>query len=319
VTRPGCWIVATAAVATIAAVVGSCSDDPHQVVCGDGKSEPPEQCDDGNTNELDGCRLCVAYVPPKNVVKWDFNAMAAPGFTSDGCVDVGASTVTVALSGPSTASKDASCSLRQVNFDELPAGTYTASVTPKDSGGASLVTAPATATLAGNVTPGTTVETLVNVTPNLWARPMTGTFYFVLHWAGMTCATAAPPVTTQIVTLSIAGAPVTLSTSAATGLPSYRVDGTQPVTCVASTSARAEAIDLPFGAARIAVVGKDVGGAEMFRGTFDTFVGAGRSNPPLVFDVASTLDAGVDATPDAPTDAGVDATPDAPTDAAPDA
>ena len=69
------------------------------------------------------------------------------------------------------------------------------------------------------------------------------------------------------------------STSAATGLPSYRVDGTQPIACVNSMLAQAEAVDnLPFGAARIAVVGRDVGGAEMFRQTFDTFVGAGRES-----------------------------------------
>lgn len=152
---------------------------------------------------------------------------------------------------------------------------------------------------------------------------MTGTFYFLLRWAGMSCTTAAPPVTTQVVTLSIGGTPVTASTSAATGLPSYRVDGTQPVACVNSMLAQAEAVDnLPFGPARIAVVGRDVGGAEMFRQTFDTFVGAGRANPVLQFDVASrTIDAGIDAPIDAPIDAGVDAPPvDAPpVDAAPDA
>jgi cysteine-rich repeat protein len=139
VSRAGVGIGVAAALAAVAAVVGSCSDDGHTVVCGDGKAEPPEQCDDGNTNELDGCRLCIAYIPPKNVVKWDFNAMAAPGFSSDGCIDVGASTVRVALTGPTAASRDASCSLRQVSFEELPAGTSTAAVTPLDSAGAALV------------------------------------------------------------------------------------------------------------------------------------------------------------------------------------
>ena len=64
----------------------------------------------------------------------------------------------------------------------------------------------------------------------------------------------------------------------------------------------------------------DSGGAEMFRGTFDTFVGAGNSNPILTFDVQSTIDAGIDAPIDAPdVDAGVDADVDADIDAAPDA
>jgi cysteine-rich repeat protein len=301
------------AVGSAAAVIGACSDDAHVVVCGDGKAEPPEQCDDGNTDETDACRMCVAYVAPKNVVKWEFNAMAAPGFTSDGCLDVGAQTVRVDVTGPTAVTRDAACTLRQVTFEELPAGTYTAAVTPLDSAGASLVTGPATAMLDGNVTPNTTVETTVNVTPDKWARPYTGTFYFVVRWAGMTCTTAAPPVTQQVVTMTIGGAPVTATTSAITGLPSYRLDGTQPVACVMSSLGLAEAVDtLPFGPARIAIVGRDSGGAEMFRGTFDTFVGAGRNNPVLTFDVPSTIDAGIDAAIDArvdamDVDAGVDA------------
>ena len=309
-----------AAVGVGAAVFGACSDDSHTVVCGDGVAEPPEQCDDGNADETDACRMCVAYFAPKNVVKWEFNADAAPGFSSDSCSDVGASSVRVALSGPTAATRDGACSQRQVSFDELPAGTYAVAVTPLDSAGQSLVTAPVTASLEGNVTPGTTVETEVNITPDKWARPMTGRFFFVLRWAGQECAVAMPPVVTQLVTLTIGGTPTTASTSSTSGLPAYRLDGTQPVTCVASSLGMAEAVDtLPFGPARIAVVGRASGGAEMFRGTFDTFVGAGTNNPVLSFDVPSTIDAGIDApidaAPDAPIDAGVDAPIDAPPDA----
>ena len=254
--RAATAIGVAAAIAAGAAVFGACSDDSHHVVCGDGNPEPPEQCDDGNTDETDACRMCVAYFAPKNVVKWDFNGDAAPGFSSDSCNDVGAATVRVALTGPTTASRDGTCSQRQVSFEELPAGTYAVAVTPLDSAGQSLGTGPATA-----------------------------------------------------------------SPSSVSGLPSYRIDGTQPVTCVASGLGMAEAVEtLPFGPARIAVVGRTAGGAEMFRGTFDTFVGAGTSNPVLTFDVPSTIDAGIDApidaAPDAPIDAGVI---DAPIDAPPDA
>jgi len=324
VSRAAAAIGVAAVFAAGAAVFGACSDDSHRVVCGDGNAEPPEQCDDGNTDETDDCRMCVAYFAPRNVVKWDFNKAAAPGFSSDSCTDVGASTVRVALTGPMAASADGTCSDRQVSFAELPAGTYAVAVTPLDSAGQSLVTTPAAAALEGNITPGTTVETEVNITPDKWARPMTGRFFFVLRWAGMTCTTAAPPVTSQTVTLTIGGTPSTASTSSVSGLPSYRVDGTQPVTCVASNLGQAEAIEtLPFGPARIAVVGREAGGAEMFRGTFDTFIGAGTNNPVLTFDVPSTIDAGIDApidaAPDAPIDAGVDAPIDAPTDAPPDA
>lgn len=295
----------------------ACSDDGGQV-CGNGKLEAPEQCDDGNTDEFDACRMCVAYVPPRNVVKWEFNANAAPGFSSDGCLDVNAATVRVDLSGPANLTRDGGCTLRQVSFEELPAGMYTVAVTPLDSGGASLTAGPVTVTMPANVTPGTVVETVVNVPPNAWARPMTGTFYFMIRWAGMTCTAAAPPVVQQNVLMTISGVPVTAMTSVSTGYPVYPMNGTVDVTCVPSTLGQAEAVDtLPFGPAEVIVVGKDSGGAVMFRGTFPTFVGAGRANPVLTFDVPSTIDAGVDAMEP---DAGVDAMePDAAVDAAPDA
>ena len=74
---------------------------------------------------------------------------------------------------------------------------------------------------------------------------------------------------------------------------------------------------VPFGRAQLTVSGRDSGGTEWFRGTFETFVGAGVSNPVLTFDVPSTIDAGVDAPDiDAPAiDAAVDAGVDAPIDA----
>jgi cysteine-rich repeat protein len=328
VNRLAVGVIAAGALAGAVAVVGSCSDDSHPVVCGDMRVEPPEQCDDGNLDELDACRMCVAYFAPRNVVKWTFNAAAAPGFSSDSCNDLEVSSVRVDLTGPMAASASASCSQGQVGFEALPAGTYTASVTPLDLAGSSLVTAPATGTLDGNQVPSTTTELSVNVGPALWARPPIGNYYFRLKWAGMTCTMAAPPVTTQVVTLSIAGVPVNALTSDVNGLPAYNVNGTQPIGCVASTPATAEHVDgLPFGPARIAVIGRDSGGAEMFRETFDTFIGAGRANPTIELDVDSTIDAGIDAAIDAPTDApddapvdaGVDAPDDAPTDAPPDA
>lgn len=309
------------AAAVLLVLAAACSDDGHTQVCGDGITDPPEQCDDGNTNETDGCRVCVAYFPPRNIVKWTFNAAAAPGFTSDGCTDLEVTQVRVDLSGPATATATASCSQGQVSFSELAAGTYTASVTPLDVNGGSVVTTAATADVAANTVPSTTVETTIDVGPTRWAHPPVGNYFFRIRWAGMTCTAAAPPVTTQLVTMTIGGVPVASLTSNANGLPAYRVDGTQPIACVASTPTIGEHVDgLPFGPARISIVGRNSGGAEMFRETFDTFVGAGRANPTIELDVDSTIDAGVDAAVDAPIDGPeIDAGVDAPIDASPDA
>jgi len=291
------------------------SGDP---VCGDGVVEGTEQCDDGDDDELDECRACVAFIPPRNVVKWEFNSAAAPGFTNDGCLDVGAISMRIDLAGPLPSQQQVSCAMRQVTYTELPAGTYTASLTPLDSSGASLVTAPVTALVAANTTYNTTAEVTVVVPPEAWARPMTGAFFFLLRWMGMECSTAAPPVAMQRVTLRVNGTPVTQQANVgSTVYPIYTLDGSAQVTCVMASLAQAEAARMvPFGRAQLQVSGRDTGGTEWFRGTFDTFVGAGVSNPILTFDVPSVIDAGIDAPTDAPeVDAGVDA----PTDAAPDA
>lgn|GEM_PF-2052860 len=302
------------------AALSGCSDDSHTVVCGDSIVDPPENCDDGNTDETDACRMCRAYFAPRNVVKWTFNAQAVPGFTSDNCSDLAVASVKVDLTGPGTFTASAGCEMGQVSFSGLPSGMYTAALTPLDSAGASLVTAPMNADVAANLVPSTTTETSINVEPARWARSMTGSYFFRVRWAGMECSAAAPPVVTQLVTLSIGGVPVNATTSAANGLPAYNVNGSQPVACVASTPTIAERVDnLPFGFGTVAVVGRDSGGAEMFRETFTTFIGAGRANPTIQLDVDSTIDAAVDAAIDAPVDAGVDAPIDAPIDAPPDA
>jgi hypothetical protein len=299
--------------AAASALVSCGGGDP---VCGDGVMEGTEQCDDGDDDELDECRACVAFIPPRNVVKWEFNRMAAPGFTNDGCIDVGAVNVRVDLTGPLPSSQEVGCATRQVTYTELPAGTYTAAVSPLDTDGDSLVTTPVTATVEANVTYNTTAETIIGVPPEAWARPMTGTFFFLLRWMGVDCSTAAPPVTTQRVTLTVNGTVVTQQANVGSAVyPVYSLDGS-PVSCVMATLSQAEAARaVPFGRATLAVSGRDSGGTEWFRGTFDTFVGAGVSNPILTFDVPSTVDAGIDAPDDAPDDAAVDAVPDAMLDA----
>ncbi len=304
-------LAAGGVVAGLGAPLVSCGGgDP---VCGDGVMEGTEQCDDGDPDELDECRACVAFIAPRTVVKWEFNGMVAPGFTNDGCLDVGAANVQVDLAGPLPSTQQVSCAMRQVTYSDLAGGTYTVSVTPLDSAGESLVTAPVSVAMAANTTYNTTTETTIIIPPEAWARPMTGTFFFLLRWMGMDCATAAPPVATQRVTLTVNGTVVTQQANVgSTVYPIYTLNG-QQVACVMASLAQAEAGRMvPFGRAQLQVSGRDTGGTEWFRGTFDTFVGAGVSNPILTFDVPSIVDAAIDAPTDAPVDAGVeDAAPDA--------
>lgn len=272
-------------VAAVIAITVGCGGDDGPAVCGDGDVEGTEQCDDGDDDEADECRLCVAYIPAKTIIRWVFNADAAPGFTSDGCNDVGSTEVRVDVSGPATASKTGPCPMRQVSFDGLPAGTYTASVTPLDSGGTSLVSSPVVVTFETTAEPNTPPrEHLVVVPPEQWANAMTmtGTYFFMLRWGGMPCDTATPPVVEQSVTVRIGGVVTTRSTSST---PMYSLDGSW-TDCVMSVAGNGEyAQQMPFGAAEVEVVGRSGDGAEVFEGTFETFIGAGVANPTLTLDV----------------------------------
>ncbi|MCB9565240.1 MAG: DUF4215 domain-containing protein [Kofleriaceae bacterium] len=266
-------------------------------VCGNGLVEDGEQCDDGNADETDYCQQCVVVLPPRTTIKWRFNAEAAPGFSQDSCTDLGVLNVRVDLDGPTTASAEALCPTFQVVFEDLPPGPYQASVFPLDGNEEPLVVAPAQAQVTAEAVD---TEHTINVTPDLWTGPYTGAFFFNLKWQGAPCTTAAPPVAQQVLTLTIGGVVVTQLTE-----QGQKLDGTDPKPCIAPGSPSQSVLALPFGMATITVVGRDAGGVEAFRGSFETFIGAGPSNPTIEFDVPTVYDAmPADAEPP---DAGVDA------------
>ncbi len=254
--------------------------------CGDGEVNGDEECDDGNMDETDFCRACEVYLPPRTTIEWRFNADAAEGFTQDGCLDLGVSSVRVEMQGPMDADMEDSCSNRQVVFTDLVPGDYTAVVTPLDSGGDSLVNEPIEMPVTAR---SSDVNEQVVIPPDAWVGPYTGTFFFTVRWAGVDCANALPSaVDMQTVTLTVGGQVVTQMTTE--GEP---LDGSAPFTCVpASNPSPISALQVPFGPATILIVGYNAG-VEQFRGTFDTFVGAGPSNPTIDYDVPTVFDAGI--------------------------
>jgi len=276
-------------VALAAAVAGG--GDDGAPFCGNGETEPPEECDDGNDDQSDFCRDCQAYLPPRLILKWRFNADAAEGFTQGSCNDLGVSRVRVELSGTGTAVLDDMCSTFQVVFSDLVPGPYMAAVTPLDSDGNSLVEAPVMQQVTAE---DGDVEDTINVPPESWSRPYTGTFFFKTRFGGADCGTATPPVSQVWITLSVGGTVVGQMTTTGQAL-----DGSASGPCVpASEPTPLSALGVPFGPATILIVGHDAVGDLQFQKEFDTFVGAGPSNPTLEYDVPSIYDA-------MPPDAGV--------------
>lgn len=264
----------------LAAAAGCGGDDPF---CGDGTTDDGEQCDDGNDDDTDFCRACEVFLPPRTTVKWRFNADAAEGFAQDGCNDTRTSRVQVVLT-PGDIALDEMCSTFQVAFEDLPPRVYTATLTPLDSDGNSLVTAPVVQEIAALPEDS---EVTINVPPESWIGPYTGTFFFTVRFGGVDCDDATPPVAEVVITLSVGGTVVSQMT-----MTGQALDGSAPGPCVpASNPSPISALAVPFGAARIDFEGFDsVGGLQFMRG-FDTFVGAGPSNPTLSYDVLTIYDA----------------------------
>jgi hypothetical protein len=280
------WIAA----ALLLAPLASCGGGGQE--CGNGVREGDEQCDDPNNPY---CIECAVVLPPRTTVKWTFNAAAADQFSQDGCNDLHVSTVRIDLDGPTQATAEDMCPNHQVVFDDLPPGPYTATATPLDSNGDALVAPPVTQQVTAEATDSTDT---IDIPWDAWIGPYTGDFFFTVRWGGLDCSLAGPPVSTQVLTMSVQGNVVTQQTR--DGEP---LDGSAPFACQpASNPMPMSALGLPFGPATILIVGRDATNTEVFRGQFDTFVGAGPSNPTINYDVPTVYDAGppdADVPPDA--------------------
>ncbi len=264
-----CRILLVVALSSLSACGGS------EPFCGDGAVDEGEQCDDGNSDETDFCRVCRTYVPPRTVIKWAFNKEAVAGFGADGCLDLDVALVEVELTGPASVSDTGTCSFRQVVFTELPAGTYTARLSPKNAAGELVSTAPYEETV---VVAAEGTEHEVVLPPTSWPDGLDGSFYYRIRWEGADCEAAG--VATQKLTLAVNGHVVTTKTQS--GVP---LDGT-PVPCAAG-DALSTALAVPFGFAMFTIEGRDAADSLTYQQTFDTFVGAGVSNPEFTFDVAA--------------------------------
>jgi hypothetical protein len=269
--------------------------------CGGGMDEPPV-CPTGD------CTL-----PGRTIVKYTFNHHPEMMFEGDTCLDLGAVNVRAEVTGIDDPAfhdaKELPCGQGQVSFLGLPVGNYTIAITPLDGAGLAIVKAPVTAQAVAGV-PGADTEVTINVPFDAWTGSYAGTFLFRLSWGGASCDDAAPPIKHQVLTLTAGGTVVTTATTD----KGQKLDGSDPQPCRALSEAFAQFAPempqtqpgLPFGPATLHVIGTDASGEVRFDHEFDTFVGAAKNNPTIVFDVPAPPppDAGVDAPP---ADAAIDA------------
>src|SRR5262249_43166934 len=101
-------------------------------VCGNGKVEDGEQCDDGNNDDGDGCSSDCRSVPTIDTfVSWRLIESEWPDH-GESCGDVGASRARLDVTGPKAVSQTVDCTFYQFKLSSLPLGNYTAAVTLLD-------------------------------------------------------------------------------------------------------------------------------------------------------------------------------------------
>jgi cysteine-rich repeat protein len=287
-------IVLGLAVLAILAGAGGCGGGGS--ACGNNHVDPGEACDDGNGRDDDGCsNACVVQATSDVALQWRILHDVVPGF-DESCDGIGATTAKLHLVGPLPGDFEVDCNFSQYKVSAMRAGDYTVTVTLFDAAGMA-VTEPASTsfTVADQsliVPVDIVLADLIDTTP--WR----GDWFYRFKWNGATtCAAANPPVVNTRIRLDRNG-------SALLNEAGMAIDGMTPTPCYDFDDQFAHAVNkLPFGPVRLYVTGVDAAGQGRFFGTFDTFVGAGIVNPPLVYDVLAPMtDAGV---PEPEIDAGM--------------
>jgi hypothetical protein len=226
---------------------------------------------------------CTLYA--RTTVKWTFDAYPERSFPMDSCVDFGARRVTIDATdshGVVTSLTD-DCGIAQVVFVGLEPGDYTLAMMPLDGAGNPLLAAPVYgAVTAGDI--GDDREVTVNVPFESWSGTYTGTFLFRISWGGLSCDLTSPEIKNQVLTLTVNGVVQQIVTD-----DGQLLNGADKKPCKKLTDQFPQsALNVPFGPATFLIEGYDATDSMRFAKQFDTFVGAGITNPTLTFDVPMT-------------------------------
>jgi hypothetical protein len=234
-----------------------------------GTEDPSNPCPTGD------CTLAA-----RTTVKWTFNAYPERKFPMDSCTDFGVTRVAIDVvdaDGFATSGQD-NCGNGQAVFSGLVPGDYTVFMMPLDLGGNPLLGAP----VVSHVTAADdNRELTMNVPWDAWlgAADATGTFLFRISWGGMSCETTS--IKNQTLRLTVDGVVQNLTTDDGQAL-----NGSDKKPCKKLTDNFPQsALGAEFGMAQFLIEGYDDTNTIMYSKTFDTFVGAGITNPTLTFDV----------------------------------
>jgi len=230
----------------------------------------------------DPCPTNDCELKGRTVIKWTFDAYPERGFGMDSCVDFGVWKVAVDVvdaNGFATSGRD-DCGAAQATFSGLAPGDYDVYVMPLDAAGNPILGFPS----VGKVTAGAVsapTEATVNVPWDAWPGSHTGTFLFRISWGGLSCESVMPEIKNQTVKLTVNDVVQELATD-----DGQMLNGADKKPCKRlSDNFPQSALNVMFGPATLEIEGYDATDMMRFSKSFDTFVGAGITNPTLTFDV----------------------------------
>jgi len=269
-------------------------------VCGNGKVETGEQCDQGARNGMSGvgctaeCKLS-SVITAKLQVSWarlKETVGAYPNYPDGTCAALGIDKVRVAIDGPSAESVDLPCAMQNaLTRDPVTPGMYTVTITMLDASGTAISKPKASMPTDVQAT-GQATNISVELSKDDYVKQdYTGTLYFLPNWgaSGGTCAAQSVGQTSVRLTPRGSSTPVMKMTST---MPARLLDGT-PTGCFVpmGNDLTEKAPTLPWGHYDMTITGTKTTSAQGtidFCGKYDVFVGPGVANPSFQLVVAST-------------------------------
>jgi hypothetical protein len=280
-------VLALAAVGGAAFVLAQCGGS----VCGNGKQEPGEQCDQGDRNGMPGV-ACTAeckqlsIITPKLQVSWARlreTVQAYPNYPDATCAALGIDKVRVAIDGPTPSSEDIPCAMMNTLLkDGVAPGMYTVTITMLDSTGAA-ISRPKSSMPTDVQATGQPTDVKVELSKDDYVKQdYTGTLYFMPNWgmSGGTCSAQMVGQTSVRLTPRGSSTPVMKMTST---MPTRLLDGTVSGCFVQmGTDLTEKAPGLAWGHYDMTITGTlttSAQGTVDFCQKFGVFVGPGVANP----------------------------------------
>jgi cysteine-rich repeat protein len=290
------WLLSSVAVLALGIFAMQCGSP---AVCGDGKKEGDEECDNGLDNGTMGngcsgaCKL-VAITRTQLRVRVSRLKDEVPGYGGATCSDLMAAKTRIALAGPSSMSVDWPCTKVEDLYENIPAGTYQVTATMLDASDTP-ITMPVKSMMIDVQVRPTETSVTINFKPGDFIKNYIGRYDFNTNWGATNkgCNDVTPQVVTQALWMARPGMTTPIAGMTVSGL---KLDGTQGPCFVKGGGASYQSIDnLDWGHYDLVVTGRSPGSpGDAWCKKFDIFVGPGTSNPTfeLVVDPAST-DGGV--------------------------